>query len=93
MGLDYLTTSKDMDDVWEKFSFSYTSVTLYELGKAQHGVVNPVPFNTSDPSLTAEDGEESSSSHTNGLNLKEPTDKYCGSTPHKPYNFPPILNS
>ena len=76
LGLYYLTTSKDLDDLREKFSFSYESVTLYELGKAQHGVDNPVPFNTSDPSApAAEDGEESSSSHTNGLNLKEPTNK------------------
>jgi Yippee zinc-binding/DNA-binding /Mis18, centromere assembly len=76
LGLYYLTTSKDLDDLREKFSFSYESVTLYELGKAQHGVDNPVPFNTSDPSApAAEDGEESSSSHSNGLNLKEPTNK------------------
>lgn len=75
LGLYYLTTSKDLDDLREKFSFSYQSVTLYEIGKAQHGVDNPVPFNTSDPSGTTEDGEESSSSHTNGLDLKEPTNK------------------
>lgn len=76
LGLYYLTTSKDLDDLREKFSFSYESVTLYEMGKAQHGVDNPVPINTSDQSATAaEDDGESSSSHTNGLNLKEPTNK------------------
>lgn len=75
LGLYYLTTSKDLDELREKFSFNYESVTLYEIGKAQHGVDNPVPVNTSDPSVTAEDDEESSSSHTNGLNLKEPTNK------------------
>jgi Yippee zinc-binding/DNA-binding /Mis18, centromere assembly len=75
LGLYYLTTSKDLDELREKFSFSYESVTLYEIGKAQHGVDNPVPFNASDPLGTAEDGDESSSSHSNGLNLKEPTNK------------------
>ena len=75
LGLYYLTTSKDLDDLREKFSFNYESVTLYEIGKAQHGVDNPVPFNTSDSSARTEDGEESAASHTNGLEFKEPTNR------------------
>ena len=71
LGLYYLTTSKDLDDLREKFSFSYESVTLYELGKAQHGVDNPLPVSTIDSSERIED----SASHTNGLDIQEPTNR------------------
>ena len=69
LGLYYLTTSKDLDDLREKFTFSYESATLYELGKAQHGVDNPLPISTIDSSEIIEDSE----SHTNALDIKEPS--------------------
>lgn len=37
LGNYYLTTSKDLDDVRERFTFSISNVTSYELGKAEHG--------------------------------------------------------
>jgi len=37
LGNYYLTTSKDLDDIRERFTFSIDNVTSYELGKAEHG--------------------------------------------------------
>ena len=37
LGRFYVTTSKDLDEVREKFTFNIDSITSYELGKAQHG--------------------------------------------------------
>ena len=39
LGRYYLTTSKDLDDLREKFTFTVDSLESYELGKAQHGKV------------------------------------------------------
>lgn len=37
LGRYYLTTSKDLDSLREKFTFSVDGISSYELGKAQHG--------------------------------------------------------
>jgi hypothetical protein len=37
LGRYYLTTSKDLDDLREKFTFTVDSLGSYELGKAHHG--------------------------------------------------------
>ena len=37
LGRYYLTTSKDLDDLREKFTFTVDSLGSYELGKTQHG--------------------------------------------------------
>jgi hypothetical protein len=42
LGRYYVTTSKDLDHVREKFTFSIDSITSYELGKAQHGKIPDV---------------------------------------------------
>lgn len=48
LGRYYLTTSKDLDELREKFTFDYECVTLYELGNAQHGVDKPMPLDIFD---------------------------------------------
>jgi hypothetical protein len=42
LGRYYVTTSKDLDHVREKFTFSIDAITSYELGKAQHGKIPEV---------------------------------------------------
>lgn len=37
LGNYYLTTSKDLDDLRERFTIFIANVTSYELGKAEHG--------------------------------------------------------
>lgn len=49
IGRYYLTTSKDLDELREKFTFSVSKIQSYELGKAQHGKM---------PEPVAEDGQE-----------------------------------
>lgn len=39
LGRYYLTTSKDLDNLREKFTFTIESITSYELGKPQHGKI------------------------------------------------------
>jgi len=49
LGKYYLTTSRDMDDMREKFSFDVNMISSYELGKSEHGKM---------PEHIAEEGEE-----------------------------------
>lgn len=51
LGRYYLTTSKDLDELREKFTFLVNSIQSYELGKAQHGKM---------PEPVAEDGQDGS---------------------------------
>ena len=37
LGRYYLTTSRDLDDLREKFTFTCDGISSYELGKSQHG--------------------------------------------------------
>lgn len=37
LGRYYVTTSSDLDDLREKFTFNIDAITSYELGKVQHG--------------------------------------------------------
>lgn len=47
LGRYYLTTSRDLDSLREKFTFSVEGISSYELGKAQHGKMpDPVPLET-----------------------------------------------
>ena len=39
LGNYYLTTSKDLDDIREKFTFSINSIKAYQLGNAQFGKI------------------------------------------------------
>ena len=55
LGLYYLTTSKELDDLREMFSFNYESVTLYEVGKAQHGTSGYIPPAACDSSFIPEE--------------------------------------
>jgi hypothetical protein len=55
LGLYYLTTSKELDDLREMFSFNYESVTLYEVGKAQHGVSGHIPPTACESSSLSEE--------------------------------------
>lgn len=44
LGRYYLTTSKDLDYLREKFSFNVDSISSYTLGNAQHGKIpDPLP--------------------------------------------------
>ena len=44
LGRYYLTTSKDLDELREKFTFNVNNIQSYELGKAQHGKMpDPIP--------------------------------------------------
>ena len=43
LGRYYLTTSKDLDNLREKFTFTIESITSYELGKPQHGRITDLP--------------------------------------------------
>jgi kinetochore protein Mis18 len=45
LGNYYLTTSKELDDIRERFTFFIDKVTSYELGKAEHGKM-PDPQDT-----------------------------------------------
>ena len=40
LGRYYLTTSKDLDEVREKFTFDVKALTSYELGKGQNGTIS-----------------------------------------------------
>ena len=78
LGLYYLTTPKDLDELREKFTFSYKSVSLYELGNAQHGGDRPVPLDNSDqPHPVSEESESgtedvtASDGQSVGLSVKE----------------------
>lgn len=51
LGRYYLTTSKDLDELREKFTFLVTKIQSYELGKAQNGKM---------PEPVAEDGQDGS---------------------------------
>lgn len=68
LGRYYLTTSKDLDDLREKFTFTVDSLGSYELGKAQHGKA---------PDLVAEsvfDGTESTGAVEGGVRIDEGED-------------------
>ena len=45
LGRYYLTTSRDLDELREKFTFTCDGTSSYELGKSQHGKMpEPVPL-------------------------------------------------
>lgn len=54
LGRYYLTTSKDLDEQREKFTFSVDAITSYELGKAQHG---KMPVQEGEEEEVKEEGE------------------------------------
>jgi len=48
LGRYYLTTSRDLDDLREKFTFTCDGISSYELGKSQHGKMpDPIPVDNS----------------------------------------------
>mmetsp|Transcript_31610 Transcript_31610/g.30145 ORF Transcript_31610/g.30145 Transcript_31610/m.30145 type:complete len:280 (+) Transcript_31610:249-1088(+) len=56
LGRYYLTTSKDLDDLREKFTFTIDSINSYELGKSQHGKIfkDTPPVTAVDPEINDE---------------------------------------
>ncbi len=76
LGRYYLTTSKDLDDLREKFTFNVNYVSSYELGTSQHGKM-PDPIEdgsdkTDKKSVSNNNEDDSALSKTrndvNGLN-------------------------
>ena len=48
LGRYYLTTSRDLDDLREKFTFTCDGISSYELGKSQHGKMpDPIAVDSS----------------------------------------------
>ena len=56
LGRYYLTTSKDLDELREKFTFNVNNIQSYELGKAQHGKM-PDPITDEEAETTAGDDD------------------------------------
>lgn len=59
LGRYYLTTSRDLDDLRQKFTFTVQAISSYQLGKAQHGQM---------PECTTGEGKDTSSKESNGSN-------------------------
>ena len=57
LGRYYLTTSKDLDNLREKFTFTIESITSYELGKPQHGKIIFTDLETGISDSPAKDDE------------------------------------
>jgi len=76
LGRYYLTTSKDLDYLREKFSFNVDSISSYTLGNAQHGKIpDPLP---DDGEIDDEDNNNNNNNNNNSninnnleSNLKE----------------------
>ncbi len=60
LGRYYLTTSRDLDELREKFTFNVNNIQSYELGKAQHGKM-PDPITDEEAETTA-GGDDSNAS-------------------------------
>ena len=64
LGRYYLTTSKDLDELREKFTFNVNNIQSYELGKAQHGKMpDPIPDEGADAEAGAEAGAGPAAGH------------------------------
>lgn len=61
LGVYYLTTSKDLDDLREKFTFIASSVNCYEMGSSQHGMIEPLIVDAYNSSTSGAPSSSSSS--------------------------------
>ena len=59
LGRYYLTTSRDLDNLREKFTFTIESITSYELGKPQHGKIIFTDLETAKSDSSGEDYQKS----------------------------------
>ena len=57
LGRYYVTTSRDLDDLREKFTFGIDSITSYELGTSQHGKLPDATEQTNSNNNTKEQSE------------------------------------
>ena len=64
LGRYYLTTSKDLDEIREKFSFSVDTISSYELGKSQHSSENGAATSTKSSSLSNSNGKSEANGNT-----------------------------
>lgn len=72
LGRYYVTTSKDLDHVREKFTFNIDEITSYELGKAQHGKMpEPIEVSAAPVDMPVEESD------TKLVAVQEDVDKVC----------------
>lgn len=72
LGKYYLTTSRDLDDLREKFNFAIENVTSYELGKSQHGKMpEPLQLQNNSNNNNHSDNDNDGNNIQNGKNVEE----------------------
>ena len=67
LGRYYLTTSRDLDELRQKFTFTVQAISSYQLGKAQHGQLPDCAAEEQDVTSNRENGGTSNDAGTEAL--------------------------
>ena len=69
LGKYYITTSKDLDTVRERFTFHIDSISSYQLGKSQHGKLP-------EPTVVATEKNETTVNSSKGCEIKSTEEQF-----------------